>query len=323
MHIWYYTTTFKMSAFEMSTFKPKMKMSGCVLNISKKQDDIFYGYNNSIPGNEFEWGVLLDGHGTDHFINKMRTQDWGKIMSEVDPWAALEIILLEISGTYGYNSGSTLLIMRCYVDRIETISIGDSEIIIHKNGKMIYKSTPHNTQNESEMVRLSNMPIGKYYYLKQKTPIPQIRTSDTIQARIGGYFYFENDSSSITTQIAMSQAIGHNNVTCYEPERHIEFFTQEDSIQCIMGSDGLFEMLLIPENILKVPVISDEELLEIVSEDTVDMLTMNAEELCEKAENRWKQEWKYLWHPNDPTKEIDTNFGDGWDDISAIVFRKS
>lgn len=306
----------------MSTFSSNMNINGCVRGIAKNQDVIFYGYNDSIPGNEFEWGVLMDGHGTNMFINIMRIQDWQKIMSEVDPWTALEIILLDISGTYGYNSGSTLLMMRAYKDRIETITIGDSEIIIHKNGKMIYKSNPHNNKNETEMLRLAELPQGKCHFLRQKVPIPQIRTSDTLQAKIGGYFYFENDASPITTQIAMSQSIGHNNVTCYAPERHIEFFTPEDSIQCIMGSDGLFEMLLIPENILKIPSISDEELSEIVDKDTIDMLTMTAEELCDKAEKRWKQEWNYLWHPNDPTKEVITTFGNEWDDISAIVWKK-
>jgi serine/threonine protein phosphatase PrpC len=305
----------------MSSFNHLMNVNGCVRGISKNQDIIFYGSNDSIAGSEFEWGVLLDGHGTDQFINKMRIQNWENIMSEEDPWVALEIILNKIVGTYGDNSGSTLLMMRVYKDRIETIAIGDSEIMIHKNGEMIYKNTPHNTQNESEMKRLSELPIGKYQFLRQKIPIPQIRTSEIIQARIGGYFYFENESSHITTQIAMSQAIGHNNVTGYAPERHIEYYSPEDSIQCIMGSDGLFEMLLIPENILKVPAISDEELAEIVHKDTMDILVMNAKELCEKAEKRWKQKWIYLWHPKDPTKEIETDFGTGWDDISAIVWR--
>jgi len=118
----------------------------------------------------------------------------------------------------------------------------------------------------------------------------------------------------------MSQSIGHHNITGYQPERHIEYFNQEDTIQCILGSDGLFEMMLIKESLPTIPELLPTELEEL-DKDTFDMLTMTAEELVLKAEHRWKKEWNYMWHIKDYTKIVNVPYND-YDDISAIVWRK-
>ena len=285
--------------------------------MGKNQDFIFYGSNIHPEKGSYEWGVLLDGHGSYDFIFLISKLDWKKIMSCDDPWKILHEILLNNTSSYYLegNGGSTLLMMRAFSNHIETISVGDSEIIIHNNGIQVYKSTPHNLKSESEQNRIKQFP-DTYCVTTNAHITPQIRSSTTLQARQSQYYHFDNYNLSI----AMTQSIGHHNIMKYEPERHIEYFESHDTIQCILGSDGLFEMMIIEESILPLPELSQTE-IEDIHKDTIDMLTMTAEELVLKAEQRWKQEWIYMWHPKKFNETIKTPYS-GYDDISAIVWRK-
>jgi len=125
-------------------------ISGFVKGLSKNQDRIFYGTDEHLEKGIYDWGVLLDGHGSNDFINIMSSQNWREIMMNDDPWNQLHSILLNINNLYTIMGGSTLLMIKSFSTHIETISVGDSEIIIHKNGIQIYKSTPHNLKCSSE-----------------------------------------------------------------------------------------------------------------------------------------------------------------------------
>lgn len=216
-------------------------MSCCVKGFVKDQDYAISGKNHNEEFGTYSWGVLLDGHGTYKFINKMRLQKWEDIMSTIDPWETLEKIIIDTTEPYeGFSSGSTLLMMRAFQDRIETWSIGDSQIIIYKNEGEVYNSTPHNLNNPKEVERLNNLSIGSWWSEKMSSPVFQIRSSTSLQAREATYIFFNPE-----TQLAMSQSIGHNNITGYEPEKNVLYFTPEDKITCILGSDGLFDMTVI------------------------------------------------------------------------------
>ena len=293
-------------------------ISGFVKGLSKNQDRIFYGTDEHLEKGIYDWGVLLDGHGSNDFINIMSSQNWREIMMNDDPWNQLHSILLNINNLYTIMGGSTLLMIKSFSNHIETISVGDSEIIIHKNGIQIYKSTPHNLKCSSERERVQTYFDNQLLLVKKSNKIPLIRSSNTLQVRPSEYLFFDPNNRNI--QLAMSQSIGHHNITGYQPEKHIEYFNQEDTIQCILGSDGLFEMMLIKETLPTIPELLPTE-LEDLDKDTFDMLTMSAEELVLKAEHRWKQEWKYMWHIKDFTKIVNVPYND-YDDISAIVWRK-
>ena len=299
--------------------KPSCSIEGFVLGMDKNQDLEFHGTSFSEEFGDYSWGVLMDGHGTSEFINKMKELDWGNIMSQDDPWDELHKILINIKCSYGRQStGSTLLMMRSFSNRVETISIGDSQIVIYKNGEIVYKSNPHNLKNPLEVERLRNMPPGSWNKQIMKNPVSLIRSSNTIRAKVSEYISFDC-YTQFDTLLAMSQSIGHDNCTGYEPEKNVVYFEPEDTVRCILGSDGLFDMILLEHAILQEPPLTPEEVQDIL-QDQQDMLNLSSEELVRKAEMRWKQKWNFRWSIADYSKVIETSFG-GYDDISVIVWK--
>lgn len=289
-------------------------MTEQVIGLSKNQDFTVTG-QGYLNGKLFDYGVLLDGHGTNTFINLMREQDWLSIMSQEDPWEALYTILKnirfqKIRGSVE-SSGSTLLMMRAFDDRIETISIGDSQIAVFKNDEFVYGTTPHNRKNPLEVERLSKH--AYYSYSKKSNNVPAIKSATSLRAIASEYNYF------IDTMLAMSQAIGHNDITGYEPERKTIFFDENDKMDVIMGSDGLWEMILLDDG--RHPI-SEEDMVDVL-QDKQDLLTMNAAELVSKSEARWKKvDWQYYWSPILLEKFVISGFGGSYDDISAIKWTK-
>jgi serine/threonine protein phosphatase PrpC len=298
----------------ISSTQMNITMTEQVIGLSKNQDFTVTG-QGSLNGKLFDYGVLLDGHGTNTFINLMRQQDWLSIMSQEDPWDALYIILKtirfqKIRGSFE-SSGSTLLMMRAFEDRIETISVGDSQIVIFKNDEYVYGTTPHNRKNPLEVERLPNHPY--YSYSKKSNNIPAIKSATSLRAITSEYNYF------VHTMLAMTQSIGHNDITGYEPERKTIFFDANDKMDVIMGSDGLWEMILLDDG--RHPI-SEEDMPDVL-QDKQDLLTMNAAELASKSEARWKKtDWKYYWSLNSLEKFIINGFDGSYDDISAIKWTR-
>jgi serine/threonine protein phosphatase PrpC len=295
----------------MASFQNKISMDLCVRGLVKNQDVAFNG-----RGDNFDYGIILDGHGSDQFINFMRSLDWLHIVSQDDPWVMLQSILMENSHLEG---GSTLIIMKAFINRIEIISVGDSSIIIHKNGELSYMNEKHTHRNPREIERLSQL---QYYRgtKKMKDYIPQIRNSQEMQADRSYYNYFGMYSQ---IHLAMTQSLGHGNITGYHPERHIEYFEETDRINILMGSDGLFDMLLLTTKVKTPPELSTND-LDDIQKDNDDILMMNATEIVEKIEKRWKKEdWVYHWHINDYSKVMSPiSFNGAYDDISAVTWKK-
>jgi serine/threonine protein phosphatase PrpC len=295
----------------MASFQNKISMDLCVRGLVKNQDVAFNG-----RGDNFDYGIILDGHGSDQFINFMRSLDWLYIVSQDDPWVMIQSILMENSHLEG---GSTLIIMKAFINRIEIISVGDSSIIIHKNGELSYMNEKHTHRNPTEIERLSQL---QYYRgtKKMKDYIPQIRNSQEMQADRSYYNYFGIYSQ---TQLAMTQSLGHGNITGYHPERHIEYFEETDRINILMGSDGLFDMLLLTQKVKTPPELSTDD-LDDIQKDNDDILIMNATEIVEKIEKRWKKEdWVYHWHIKDYSKVMSPiSFNGAYDDISAVTWKK-
>lgn len=293
-------------------------MDLCVRGLAKNQDVAFNG-KSELNGEPFDYGIILDGHGSDEFISFMRKLDWDLIVSCDDPWVAIHYILME--NCY-LDGGSTLIIMRAFARRIDVLSVGDSGILIHKNGELVYINEKHTHNNSRERERLKTNP--QYRGLKKPFDyIPLIRNSREMQAKRGYYNYFGSDVEPKQHQLAMTQALGHENITGYDPERHIEYFEDTDKINIVMGSDGLFDMLLLNQSVIKTPELSPSE-LEDIQKENIDILTMSATELVEKAEKRWKKEdWIYHWHIKDYSQVMGPiSFDGGYDDISAITWKK-
>jgi len=264
------------------------------------QDMVWHGQVH-----DYKWAVLMDGHGSNTFKNMVLTMPIAEIMARADSLEYLLALIEQRKFTYGKNSGATLLMMKAYPDRIEVSSIGDSEILIYKNGAVAYKSTPHNRRNPIEEARLSSMNV---HYDPTIHPIPMIVSSTKMRGRKGEYAIFSDG-----TRIAPTQAIGHNSITGFAPERHIEYYDpSRDDVRCILGSDGFFDMFLC----------DSEEEPEDSARDHLDALAMTAEQLVQKAVDRWAQPWDYHWNAAAPDMSYNTVFPEigGRDDVSVIVF---
>jgi len=275
-------------------------LNGATRSLSKGQDFVAFGKEK-----EYDWGVLLDGHGTNSFINLMREQKWREIMATEDPCETLLKIIKDKKYQYGSNSGSTLLMMRAYRDYIETLSIGDSKVIIYKNEELVYKSIEHNTKNPLEIERLKQrVESGCVEFDRCKNPIAVVVSGTKMVPCFPDYVRFENG-----TYIAPTQALGHNDITEYAPEKHKEYYGKEDRVRCILASDGYSEMHLF-----------ESECEEEKEKDEKDLLEMTAEELVEKGEKRWRQAWDWHWDVKNPEVSIKTEYGSNMDDVGVVVW---
>lgn len=300
----------------MSAFQEKISMDMCVRGLCKNQDLAFNGISN-LRGEQFHYGIILDGHGSYEFIDLMKRVDWESVVSSDDPWETLFLILME---HFYLEGGSTLIIMRAFMNRIEVISVGDSVILIHKNREICYKNEKHTHNNIKEKERLKGNPC--YQGIKKPVgQIPAIRSSSEMQVVRGYYNYFGPNHDPKLHQLAMTQCLGHSNITGYAPERHIEYFEETDLMRIVMGSDGLFDMLLLEKEVINPELTSSE--LEDIEKDKNDILTMNATQLVEKAEQRWKKtDWSYHWHIKDYSQVMSPiSFEGVYDDVSAITWQ--
>ena len=289
-----------------NVYKDVIRINGGKKGLGKDQDLVYFG-----ECEDYKWGVLLDCHGTFVFKDLLKRQNWDEIMKHDRP--DLELIrIIKLEPThYGFviggkvlSSGSTMSMMKIYGDRIETFNIGDSYIMIYKNGELVYMSSPHNPSNPIEKVRLETM--NNVIIEPTKHKIPFMLDGNTMGLKFGEYCLFNYGE----LQLSPSQALGHNHITGYNPEVHIEPYSSTDIIRVLSCSDGVMDMVLLS---------SDNEAD--VKQDDNDMKNMNVNEILEKSEKRWKQNWKIF---DDETNKYIINHyePDMYDDISVIIFEK-
>lgn len=310
----------------MSSFQFERIINKSVKSLDRGQDFALCGESiveNGIKmGQKFNYGIIADGHGTDTFIDLLREFHWEEIISQDNPWEFLyEKYLKDLY--IRESSGSTLIIMRAFDTHIQSICIGDSQLVILVNGEFAYKSTPHNMKNPLEQCRLAKPRTTYQGPLVKNREVPQIRNAKHLQARPSLYQQFIQPSSVHMTILATTQALGHNCVTGYQPEYNELYFSETDHVKVLLGSDGLFDMLLIEEYIQTTPPLADEEFADL-EQDKRDILMMNAEEIVEKCEARWKkQDWTYHYYIKNYNKVATPISFDGcYDDVSAVTFTK-
>lgn len=101
-------------------------ISGSVKGLCKNQDKIFFGKSP-----EYNWSVVLDGHGTNQFINLLSEFNWEEIMSAEDPSVIVINKVKSINGMYGKTSGSTMSLMKMFPSN----SYDDVSIVVCDNYK--------------------------------------------------------------------------------------------------------------------------------------------------------------------------------------------
>ena len=283
-------------SYQEHTHEKKTFINGALRLLGSGQDFLAFG-----KGDGFDWGILLDGHGNDSYINLMRTVDWQSTMTNENPWQTLHDLIKSEQFANSKGSGSTLLMLRAYSDHLETLSIGDSGLAIYKNGAMVYKSTEHNSENIIERERVKSRNV---HFLKS-TKVPFVVSSDSMRMKQPCYTLFENGDN-----IAPTQSLGHSNVTGYAPETHIEYFAPEDDMRCVLYSDGFGDMFLFKADI-------EEDRLN----DERDILAKTAVELANKAAARWEQLWKVYYAEDNPQLFSKQSFPPNMrDDVGVLVW---
>ena len=251
--------------------------------------------------NNYYWIVCCDGHGDDTFINLIKSLQWDIIMGKENSYEYLIHILRNYVNLYNDNSGSTLAMVKIFPNKIYTLTIGDSRILIFKNSQLLYKSNPHNLNNNIENERFK---LDASYKKIVKKIFPVIISSVEQEISYIKYITFNKDVT-----LNMTQSIGHKEVTGYYPEHCCFCYNDIDKIKILVGSDGFFDMVILDE--------SNSENIQ----DNHDLLVMSVDELIHKVQQRWQQEWIYYWNIHNKNDFITTTFEKNTiDDMSLAVW---
>lgn len=282
-----------------------------LLQLCKKQDDLYTGTSiDTITGEFYSYGIIIDGHGHDMGVNDIRTviqTHLAAILESEDPHHIIQSQLDLLKQEHLANihtsifadatidrmtmnllqSGSTFIRAKVYDNRIETFSIGDSEIYVIKNDEIVYHNPLHTWHNENEQRRLLARTDIMVY------PKPSMRCeilSPTTLCQKKSYMICYNRIHTLVP----SQALGHGGITEFAPEKQIiHYDSARDHIKVVLGSDGLWDVF-IPSH----------------PEDFHRLLTCDAEMLASVAESRWKQSW-YL-------AKTENNVNDVYEDVSGF-----
>ena len=257
-----------------------MQKSMNISSLSKGQD---FGLMGSgileVTQESFEWVIGMDTNGTNELLDWFKEQDWDIIMSKNNSLLYLLSLISSSENTFN-NSGSTYMEVKIFKNRIETVNIGDSSIMILNKEKIIYKSTPHNIFNLSEQKRLPEGTIK----MKETYNNPTIISSTKITNGKGMNYYFKKNDSYIITK--STQLLGHNGITGIQPEYKILFLMNDTPLRIILATDGFTDMINFSG--------------ESREEDLHKLINSSCDELTELTVNRWKQTWKYYYDELNP-----------------------
>lgn len=279
--------------------------------IGSKQDHIktTKGLIDPVSGELFDLIELYDGHGPDLCINALR---YHINTSEIIRTSLLPEVSIQLKLSIDYplmpwDSGSTFVCAKIFANRIECRSIGDSEIWIYKNGERVYNSPVHNWHNLEERVRIRDLGIG----VKPKPDFMPVLLSPT-KIRMDPSFRVQWNSGATSSAPSCSantsktnlvfvptQSLGHRGITGLQAAIQTIWFEPSDVVKVIVGSDGLWDMILAD---------CDKEIL----------CSGSATELAELAEKRWRQEWDFVEDNEYPDRTV-KNLFESYDDISTAT----
>lgn len=261
---------------------------------------------------EFEWIVVADGHGNSTVLNIIREANWAQIVSSPNIKDEIYKMFPDFGGKSTKGSGATLSIVKIYQNHFKNYWIGDSTINIYRNKDLIFKSRSHDVDNDNELLRVASISSKSMVWRpkilstavndeqrNECAKIPRIYDAKGIltMEKTGAYFRFSNGDS-----ISMTHSLGHDNVTGKFLESDIVVRDPNVDYRVIVGSDGLWDM--------------------IVDEDIDIMLQINsAEEIGDIVKNRWYQPWLFVQLGSTLIEGSVTEFpDDNIDDICVAVW---
>lgn len=277
------------------------KITSKINQLCKGQDHIYIDDTYDLSGEKCSICIVFDGHGDDKVINFIRSipkDVMNKLLIGPKPVETLANYINE-NVVYSKNSssGSTMCMVKVYSNRIECINCGDSQVAIYKNGSLHFMSKEHNYKNLKERKRLA---LSDNVNFVESGNIKMINTNTLISVYSE---YIEWNFPNRYLKLACSQALGHNNMTGYEPDYTTIPLTLEDTYKVIIGSDGLWDMVMV-----------DNE------RDMKRLYKLDAPTIVERTTNRWLQEWNMQDLLNHNEEIIQCRFEQkNCDDIAVVV----
>lgn len=235
----------------------------------------------------FDYLIILDGHGIGECIKHAKLFDWKTIVSKTSAQQILNAInrelLLHCKSLAG--DGTTISIVKIYQDKLSVLWLGDSQVHILVDNTY-YKTTNHNTENNIECKRESNIiELNKTFKVVSEDMCKQISSK---------YFILSNGDI-----LAMSRALGHDFVTLQRFDELEIPLNIGSTVKILAATDGLYDMLY------------EEEPLRIYSK-------YKAIDYTNLAKKRWMQQWN-LYDENLKVLAPVT-FRSDMDDIGVIVY---
>jgi serine/threonine protein phosphatase PrpC len=308
------------------------QISKKVIQLCKKQDDAYEGtHYNPITGEKYQYGIIMDGHGYDYTVAVIRDilkQEMEVILNSENPHLEIQsrieekykhrmrdlqenIYFKETKEDIEYSmhsGGSTFLLCKLYENRIEIFSVGDSEAYVYINDTLVYHNPVHKWDNPSEQDRLlARTDVYIRPVLNNITRI--ISPTKTGFAKSTCIEYVDAITGDLLTKLVPTQALGHDSITQFLPERFTIPIQDSDKIKIVLASDGLWDIFS-PDH----------------PEDHTRLLDMDAYELANIAESRWKQEWDVAIDISEPDILYDTKSKyseNNYDDVSVITFLRT
>jgi serine/threonine protein phosphatase PrpC len=296
------TTTENYEGFEV-------KLQAETRQLASRQDHSAYGsYEDG--NSKIYWTVTFDGPGKHQAIEKIRRADLNMIMKSSTPWLHLQVLLESDSETSDVKlrSGSTMVLTKIHIlkDEIQVVvtNIGDSRAVVFVNHVPVFVTTPHSSDNASEIVRLikeKRVDVNSVFS-KNGMSFEFISPTTLRTISLGTYVCFKSHMGQ--HELAMTQSLGHNGITGLKPDTTVIHCKLTDHIHVCMCTDGVTD--IIPINGLD-------------SHDTFSLMTSSTTMLLDEAERRWKQTW-FVQEGMDLRRLPKTKFPkDGYDDCSCTM----
>jgi len=285
-----------MNSIEFTHSAHAVRVESGIAGLSKGQDVVIWGEGiNGIS----RWVMLNDGHGSYSvidFIKSIPLDKMTELICGTDPVRDLARFI-DDSGCLkgpGDSSGATAVILRLYEDHMECISVGDSQYMVFVDNKLQHVSVEHTGFNEAERLRLSELKRGVSFVTSGNIKV----ISETNMKQVWSWYATWPNN----TMLACTQALGHSSKTGYAPDVQNFPLVPGSNFRFIMGSDGLFDMLVQTDTFQEIEFLTAK----------------SCKEICELAIGRWKQKWSVLdFSGNIQEVEFDSN---GQDDVSVVVW---
>ena len=244
--------------------------------------------------------ILCDGHGTNKVIDLVRHVAPQAAFAH-NPCNELQRIVCETLVLGNEKSGCTALFAKVQNNELFVQSVGDSTVIILKDGVPIWQNASHKWNNPTERDRLIALNHGFYAEYTQNI---KLFSSDTMCYIHSTYVKLRGNP---LIGLATTQAIGHNNIFGISPSEIKINLEPQCNYRVIGFSDGVGDMLVWENN-----------------EEMESIYTMSAQEIVDFAEAKWRQDWHTMTIGIPASRSVGTfryTEPDQMDDVSCFVMK--